>query len=173
MAHRTILTPKQRSTLFDLPVDESDLLKHYTLADEDLEHIRQRRRARNQFGFALQLCVLRFPGRSLSPGEVVPEEITSFLAAQLGLRDEYLGNYAIREETRHEHMAILRDTFGYRAFSGRGARDLKTWLDRQAELATSNEDIARRFVEECRRTQTILPAVTTVERLWPGASQRS
>ncbi|WP_208354634.1 Tn3 family transposase [Pseudaestuariivita rosea] len=169
MAHRTILTPKQRSTLFDLPVDESDLLKHYTLADEDLEHIRQRRRARNQFGFALQLCVLRFPGRSLSPGEVVPEEITSFLAAQLGLRDEYLGNYAIREETRHEHMAILRDTFGYRAFSGRGARDLKTWLDRQAELATSNEDIARRFVEECRRTQTILPAVTTVERLCADA----
>ncbi len=169
MAHRTILTPKQRSTLFDLPVDEPELLKHYTLADEDLEHIRQRRRARNQFGFALQLCVLRFPGRSLSPGEVIPEEITSFLAAQLGLRGEDLGNYAIREETRHEHMAILRDTFGYRAFSGRGARDLKTWLDRQAELATSNEDIARRFVEECRRTQTILPAVTTVERLCADA----
>jgi hypothetical protein len=54
---------------------------------------------------ALQLCALRFRGRSLSPGEVIPEEITSFLAAQLGLRDEDLGDYAVREETRHEHMA--------------------------------------------------------------------
>ncbi|MEO0915863.1 MAG: DUF4158 domain-containing protein, partial [Pseudomonadota bacterium] len=72
MAHRAILTTKQRSALFDLPVDEPTLLKRYTMGDEDLEHIRQRRRARNQFGFALQLCVLRFPGRSLSPGEVIP-----------------------------------------------------------------------------------------------------
>ena len=169
MAHRAILTSKQRSALFDLPVDEPTLLKRYTLADEDLEHIRQRRRARNQFGFVLQLCVLRFPGRSLSPGDVIPAEITSFLAAQLGLRDEDLGDYAVREETRHEHMAILREIYGYRAFSGRGARDLKAWLDREAELATSNEDIARRFVDECRRTQTILPAVTTVERLCTDA----
>ncbi|WP_414836234.1 DUF4158 domain-containing protein, partial [Escherichia coli] len=42
-----------------------DLLKHYTLSDEDLGHIRLRRRAHNRFGFALQLCVLRYPGRVL------------------------------------------------------------------------------------------------------------
>lgn len=66
-------------------------------------------------------------------------------------------------------MGTIRELYGYRAFSGRGARDLKVWLDRQAELATSNEDIARRFVDECRRTQAILPAITTVERLCANA----
>ncbi len=70
---------------------------------------------------------------------------------------------------RQEHMETLRHLYGYRAFSARGARDLKTWLDREAELATSNDDIARRFVEDCRRTQTILPAITTVERLCADA----
>tara|TARA_R110002012_G_scaffold23596_3_gene79941 strand:- start:3155 stop:6043 length:2889 start_codon:yes stop_codon:yes gene_type:complete len=169
MAHRTILTAKQRSALFDMPVDEPFVLKHYTLADEDLEYIQQRRRPRNQLGFALQLCALRYPGRSLSPGEVIPLEITSFLAAQLGLRAEELGDYAIREETRHEHMAALRQIFGYRAFAGRGARELRVWLNEQAELATSNDDIVRRFVEKCRKTQTILPAITTIERLCADA----
>ena len=48
---------------------------------------------------------------------------------------------------------------------GRGARELKDWLFREAEIAVSNEDIARRFVAECRRTRTVLPATSTIERL--------
>jgi hypothetical protein len=31
MAHRTILTERQRSALFDLPTNESAMLRHYTL----------------------------------------------------------------------------------------------------------------------------------------------
>ena len=45
----------------------------YILADDDLGHIRERRRTENRIGFALQLCALRYPGRLLSPGEVIPE----------------------------------------------------------------------------------------------------
>lgn len=63
MAHRTILTERQRSVLFDLPIDETAMLRHYILADDDLEIIRARRRPHNRFGFALQLCALRYPGR--------------------------------------------------------------------------------------------------------------
>lgn len=169
MAHRTILTERQRSVLFDLPTDETAMLRHYTLADDDLEIIRARRRPRNRFGFALQLCALRYPGRLLTPGEVIPLEITRFLAAQLGLKSGDLAGYASREETRHEHLAALRDLYGYKMFTGRGSRDLKAWLDRTAETARSNEDLARRFVEQCRATQTILPGITVIERLCADA----
>jgi hypothetical protein len=54
-------------------------------------------------------------------------------------------------------------------FSGRGARDLKDWLEREAKTARSNEDLARRFIEECRRTQTVLPGVSVIERLCADA----
>lgn len=169
MAHRTILTERQRSVLFDLPTDETAMLRHYTLADDDLEIIRARRRPHNRFGFALQLCALRYPGRLLTPGEVIPMEITRFLAAQLGLKSGDLAGYASREETRHEHLAALRDLYGYKMFTGRGSRDLKAWLERTAETARSNEDLARRFVEQCRATQTILPGITVIERLCADA----
>ena len=53
MAHRTVLTARQRAALFDLPTDEASLLQHYTLADDDIEHIRTRRRPENQIGFPL------------------------------------------------------------------------------------------------------------------------
>ncbi len=50
-------------------------------------------------------------------------------------------------------------------FTGQGARDLKAWLTSEAELARSNEGLAKRFVEQCRATQTILPGTTVIERL--------
>lgn len=169
MPRRVTLTDRQRDALLRLPVDQGELLRHYTLSDEDLEHIRQRRRPHNRFGFALQLCVLRYPGRVLAPGEVIPAPVTDFIAAQLGLSGDDLLPYATRKETRHEHLADLRRIYGYRAFSGRGARDLREWIAREAETATSNEDLARRFVVECRRTRTILPAPSTIERLCADA----
>ncbi|MEN8742703.1 MAG: Tn3 family transposase, partial [Phaeobacter gallaeciensis] len=169
MPRRKMLTDRQRAALLNLPTDEAAMLRHYTLADDDLEIIHARRRPHNRFGFALQLCALRYPGRLLAPGEVIPAAVTRFLAAQLGLRPDDLVDYATREETRREHLAALRDFYGYKMFTGRGSRDLKAWLERTAETAQSNEDLAQRFVEQCRATQTILPGITVVERLCADA----
>lgn len=84
MPRRSILTERQRASLLDLPTDEAMILHHYTLADDDIEHIRTRRHARNRLGFALQLCAFRYPGRLLVPGEVIPLEVSRFIAAQIG-----------------------------------------------------------------------------------------
>lgn len=169
MPRRQVLTDRQRSSLLDLPTDDAALLHHYTLADEDLEQIRRRRQSHNRLGFALQLCAFRYPGRLLSPGEVIPIEVAKFIAAQLGERADDLSCYAETDVTRRRHLAILRDIYGYRMFAGRGARDLKIWLEDAAEIARSNEDLARRFVEQCRASQTILPGITVVERLCADA----
>lgn len=169
MAHRTILTERQRSALFDLPTDEPAMLRHYTLADDDLQYIKERRRPENKIGFALQLCVLRYPGRLLSSDELIPEQIIRFLGAQLGLTGDEILPYAARRQTRQQHLHALREKYGYKMFSGRGARDLRAWLEFEAETARSNEDLVRRFVKECRRTQTILPGVSVIERLCADA----
>jgi TnpA family transposase len=169
MPRRHILTERQRSTLFDLPTDETDLLRHYTLADDDLEHIRARRRPANRLGFAVQLCAFRYPGRLLTSGEIIPLPVTRFIAAQIGLRAGDLAGYAETDVTRRRHLVALRKIYGYRTFSGLRARDLRAWLDREAKAAQSNDDLARHFVEECRRTQTILPGVSRIERLCADA----
>ena len=169
MARRTVLTSRQRSALFPLPQREADLLRHYTLSDEDLQNIGARRRPRNKLGFALQLCVLRHPGRLLAPGEFVPPAVVGFIGRQLDLDGDELADYAVRSETRHEHLAELRRLYGFRSFSGGAARELVERLRDEAEQAQSNEDLVRRFVDACRDTRTILPATTTIERLCADA----
>ena len=54
-------------------------------------------------------------------------------------------------------------------FTGRCARDLRVWLENEVEGAPSNESVARRFVEECRRRQVILPGSSVLERLCADA----
>ena len=164
MAHRPMLTTRQRSALFDLPADEPSLLKHYILADDDLEHIRARRRTENRIGFALQLCALRYPGRLLSSGEVIPERVLSFIGAQIGIDGDALLTYAARRQTRQEHLEALRAIYGYRMFTGQQAREMASWLAIAAEDARSNEELVRRFATECRRRQIVLPGVTIIER---------
>lgn len=171
MPRRHILSARQRSSLLDLPTDEASLLRHYILADDDLIHIDRRRRPENRIGFALQLCALRYPGRMLVPGEVIPLAVSAFLGAQLGIAGDVLVRYAVRHQTRQQHMEVLRSIYGYRTFPGQGApaRTFRDWLFAEAEQAHSNDDLARRFIARCRDTMTILPAITTIERLCADA----
>ena len=118
MPRRSILTERQRSALFDLQTDETLMLRHYTLADDDIEHINERRRPENKIGFALQLCALRYPGRLLSSGEVIPEKVLRFIAAQLGLTGDHVLPYAARRQTRQQHLHALRQIYGFKMFSG-------------------------------------------------------
>jgi len=94
MAHGRVLSARRRAALPDLPTDAVSLLRHYTLADDDIGHVRARRRPENRLGFALQLCAFRWPGRLLKPGELIPETVLTFIGAQLGITGDALPRYA-------------------------------------------------------------------------------
>jgi TnpA family transposase len=112
MPRRRIFTERQQSALFDLPTDEPVILYHYTLADDDIEHIRTRRHSRNRLGFALQLCAFRYPVRLLTTGETIPLEISKFIAAQLGENPDHLiplcGNCCHTTQASHRSTFDLR-----------------------------------------------------------------
>lgn len=84
MPRRRALTKAQLENRLALPVTEADLVRHWTLGDDDLAIVGRRRRNHNQLGFALQLCALRYPGRLLRPGEIIPQPALHFVADQLG-----------------------------------------------------------------------------------------
>src|SRR3712207_2636057 len=80
MPRRRVLTQAQLESLLALPATEADLVRHWTLDRADLAAADRRRGGHNQFGFALQLCALRYPGRFLRPGELIPLEALHFVA---------------------------------------------------------------------------------------------
>src|SRR3546814_27096 len=77
---RAVLTEAQRAALLALPESEPDLARYWTLGTDDLRVIVSRRRPHNRLGFAIQLCALRYPGRLLRPGELIPHAPLAFVA---------------------------------------------------------------------------------------------
>lgn len=165
MPRRTVLTPAQREALLALPRDDADLIRHYTLSEEDLGIIRRRRGEANQLGFALQLCVLRYPGRLLRRGEVIPERIVAFIGRQLGIREDALGAYATRIATRYLHSSALQDLYGFRPFTRHLRAELAEALTATAMDMIEGGALASAMAEEMRRRKTIIPGITVVERL--------
>ena len=84
MARRkTLLSDAQRS-IFDLPTGGSELMHHYTLHEDDLALINQRRRPHNRLGFAVQLCLMRYPGRATGTGKSRPPPSSDSSPISLG-----------------------------------------------------------------------------------------
>ena len=73
MAKRKLLKVQDRQALFDIPTDEDSLMRHYSLSPADRLEIEVRRREHNRLGFAVQLCLMRYPGRALMANEILPE----------------------------------------------------------------------------------------------------
>ncbi len=103
--------------LDELPVDLDERLmaRHHTLTEEELMAVRRRRGSANRLGFAVQLALLKFPGRSLRPGERAPEKIVCYVAAQIGEDPRGMDVYARGRDTiRREHLSEIMQTFGFK-----------------------------------------------------------
>jgi len=64
MSRHSILSNAQREALLRAQFDlhEREVARYWTWSDQDLLRMDRRRRDSNRFGFAVQLCLLRFPG---------------------------------------------------------------------------------------------------------------
>lgn len=68
-------------------------------------------------GFAVQLCVLSYPGWSLTDVEPIPDYVIQYIAKQINANSNSFSLYAQRDPTKHEHMEEIRQVYGYQNFS--------------------------------------------------------
>ena len=106
MPRRKVLAESQRQLFEQIPAEPIYLAQHYTLSPDDIDLINQRRRASNRLGFAIQLCLMRYPGRSLRASEQLPEAFIEFVAGQIKDHPTEFIDYAQRDETRREHQLL-------------------------------------------------------------------
>lgn len=164
---KELLTGDQRTELVQVPTDmtERELEIYYTFSQRDLEVINRHRRDHNRLGFAVQLCVLRYPGWSLSYVEPVPDYVVQYIAEQIGADPDSFASYAKRHPTKHEHLEEIRHVYGYRNFSASKYREAAHLLLRHALYNGNAMYLLYTAQEQLRNQKVILPGITTVERL--------
>src|SRR3546814_967248 len=77
---RIPMTQRRRAALLALPDSEAAVVRHYGLDAEDLAAIGTARTPATRLSYALQLCCLRFPGRHLRAGELLPAIMLDHIA---------------------------------------------------------------------------------------------
>jgi TnpA family transposase len=170
---RELLSTSQREAFEAIPLDRADLIKHYILSAQDLSLIRRRRGAQNRLGLAVQLALLRFPGRALLPDETPAQELLSFVARQLRVPVTAWSSYAERDETRREHLAELQLHYGLKPFRIGQYRALGAWLFPTALQTNRGMVLVGAAIEELRRQSVIIPRLAVLERLCAEVIVRS
>ena len=172
---RELLTSEQRLEFMSIPdhIGDYELGSHFTLSPADIEIIKRHRRDSNRLGFALQLCVLRFPGWTLSDVHNVPNRVVDYIAKQLDIDSKELKSYAGREQTKHEHLDEIRREFGFRNFTIHDYRQVSKFLLQHAMENGNVEYLIHSTLEELRKQKVILPAMTIIERLVWEVRQRA
>ncbi len=131
MPRRLILSATERDTLLALPESQDDLIRYYTFNDSDLSLIRQRRGDANRLGFAVQLCLLRYPGYALGTDSELPEPVILWVAKQVQAEPASWAKYGERDVTRREHAQELRTYLQLAPF---GLSDFRALVGRAGEL---------------------------------------
>jgi TnpA family transposase len=173
MSRRSILSPSERESLLTLPASDDDLIRRYTFDEVDLALIRQRRGDANRLGWAVQLCLLRFPGQGLLTDTVVPASLLRWVGQQLRIDPACWEQYAQREPTRRDHLLELRAFLGVVPF---GLAHYRKAVHAATELAMQTDKgvvLAAGVLDSLRHQRIIIPALDVVERICAEAITRA
>ena len=113
-------------------LDDRDITRYWTLSEQDQLRIERRRRDSNRFGFAIQLCLLRYPGWPPKPRQRVPLSLLRYVGEQLQIQTDNIEAYFRRQPTRSEHLQEIIDLYGFRSYDERLGEELTSWLKSQA-----------------------------------------
>lgn len=141
------------------------MVRYWLLTPEDLHRIQARRREHNRLGFAVQLCLLRYPGWPLSPDERPPQNLLSFVAEQLGADRTEIDEYPARDQTRREHLQILCQEYRFCSYGSSHSLLLRRHLETEALSSDSAFTLVESALEWLRERRVLLPALATLESL--------
>jgi hypothetical protein len=164
LERRQLLTNEERRLLLGVPGDADSLARHYTFTRSDQDLVGHCRGAANRLGFAVQLALLRHPGRAFPNMDEPVDALVAWLAAHLELPVAAFTEYARRPQTMTDHARFLADTIGMRPAV---SADLPFMIEAAAQCAWSTDrgqPIVAGIIAALRANKIILPAPAVIER---------
>jgi len=173
MPARIPMTERQRAEFLALPSTEEEVVRYYSLDDADLALITKTRTPATRLGYALQLCCLRYPGRYLRRGEVLPAVMLDYIAEQVNVDAGVIAEFARRGPTRYEQMALIKRNHGFRDLNHPQRAELATWLAEEAGGLSDGQALLERVADRMRAERIIIPGLSVIERMVASAMHRA
>jgi TnpA family transposase len=135
--------------------------------------INQHRGASNRFGFAVQLCYMRYPGVILNVNEEPFPPLLQFISSQIKISVDAWNEYGERSQTRREHLVELQSLFGFKPFTALHYRSAVVNLQTLALQTDKGMLLATSLILSLRRESILLPSMNVIERICAEALTRA
>lgn len=167
MSTSSQLTDQQRASILGghRSFRRREMVRYWSLSERDVAFVNERRRQQNRLGFAVQLCLLRYPGWPLKPGELPPENLLQYVSAQLAVDPIEILEYGKRDPTRVEHLRLLANTYGFSGYFQPYPQMLREHLRHEALSIDSGYTLIQAGLEWLRSRKIIPPALQTLESM--------
>jgi len=94
---------------------------------------------------------MRFPGMVLGTDDTPARVVLEMVAGQLKIPAELWSEYGDRAETRHEHLVVLQQRYGYQTFTGEHQQATVDRLPNRSQVSfVTALRIARRSISAAR-----------------------
>ncbi len=117
----------------------------FTLDEQELAKVRERRNPVNRMALALQVGFLKMTGTTLNSVERIPADILAHLGRQLGCEPPRIASirafYARRRRTLFEHYAAALHLLGRSELTPHAERELVAYLRREAAAVFDHADL--------------------------------
>ena len=173
MAKKELLTGEQRENILELnQLSEFEFASYYSLSDDDIDVINHHRRDSNRLGFAIQLCLVRYPGCTLSNIKKVPQDLIQYVADQINVDSDVFSSYATRNTTKREHLEEIRQIYGYKNFDNYYSERIFKTLIQNAQENNNALFLIQTAINLLRDDKIILPTILTIEKLVRSARKQ-
>jgi len=151
------------------PLDLDELLQHFTLADDELELLRNKSGAA-RLGFSLLLKYLTWKGRFPRGRGELPDNTVDHVARQVGVPPEDLGLYDWSGRQSKRHRVEVRQHLGFRECSVADADKLTAWLaEHIAQRERRPERVREELLAHCHTERIEPPTAGRIDRMVASA----
>ncbi|WP_234890501.1 DUF4158 domain-containing protein [Sinorhizobium meliloti] len=158
MPARISMTGPQRDALLGAARHRGDGRSPSQSGRKRLAGINSARTPETRLGYALQLCCLRYPGRHLRRGELLPAVMLDHIAEQIGADAEVIAGFARRTPTRCDQLLAIKARFGFADLTKPMRATLRAWLEAEAVSLTDGRVLLDKFLDELRARKIVIPA---------------
>lgn len=146
-----------------------DLITFFTLTEQDLKLVKNKRGANNRIGFALQLGTLRYLGFSPDDLTSTPTNVIEFVLKQFDIvgvgSADLLQTYGERKHTRTDHLQEIVDYLGFRRPSQTDYENFNVWLQERALEHDKPTYLFNLLCEKLYSDRIVRPGVTILEKM--------
>ena len=164
---------REKFNNFPNHIYEEDIITFFTLSDSDKLEIKRQRTQQNQFGFAMQICALRFLGFSPKNLTQAPQQVIEYISIQLNIEPEILNNYGKRNKTRTEHQRLVEKYLGFQKASPQYLKILFEWLIKRAIEHDSPILLLQFAFEKLFKDKIVRPGITRIEQIVAKAQNKA